>query len=295
MIIKFKLFENVAQDEDELAEQFSQKYVEKYYDDNYEISPEEASNYVNIWAYVDIDKVRRGLIEETADGAYLDDKIYKKTDFAMYILDNLLGVAKPYIEKFKKKYKIEFENNEDVLFKMSKKGLIEILVDTNSDYDFLLNYWEEKWEDEHPEQILTQIWGKHTIRDNVYSYIKDYVNDDDLVEACLRNVEYDTKFEYIKDYIYNDMKLQEKLIKMNPKNVFALFDVMDETISIGNNYDYQKLYLDTKEYEEADEEEIEEELPIKVEQLHKKFGLDPEIRKEYSKYTYLIDANKYNL
>ena len=73
---------------------------------------------------------------------------------------------------------------------------------------------------------------------------------------------------------------------MNPNTVTALYNVMDEDVdrSIGNEYDFQKLYIEKKKNIEK-----------AVKNLYDKFGINPKIAEEYKDYMYVIDAEKYNL
>jgi hypothetical protein len=304
MITQFKIFENLAMDEDDLVEQFSQDFVEEYYENDYDITVDDAANYVNIWNYVDIQEVKSGLIEETIADKSLNDEEFKKIDYCLYIEDSLLTrtdhhlkSVKSTIEKFRKKYDLSFTSDEDVLDKMDRKDLINIIQDEDKSQDFMKDYYEQKWDDLHPEEILTEIWGKHTIRDDTYSYISKYVNGSDVIDAYFRNIEYESKNDYLKEKISTDFKLQKKLIKMNPNNVIALLDVMDEVVSIGTSYKYQKLYLETvkKEWGEGDEEVENDVVAEGVKSLNDKFGLDSKIEEEYTDFLYLISAEKYNL
>jgi len=294
MITKFKIFEGVIpQDEDDLAELFSQKYIEDYYDKNCKFDAEEASSYVNLWNYCDHNKVRSGLIEELVESSYIDDKEFTTYDYVNFIKTNMLKQVKPELDKFNKEYNFG-ETYEELLNRYYRKDLIRMIDDEYMDDFFLRDYYEDKYSDEHPEVLLYRIYGKHAVNgSNLYEYLKDYVNEDKVIEDAKDKIQFETKFDFLRNNIFYEKELQYKLLEINPDTIEALFDVIYEENTIGAEYDFQKKYIEyqNKMYSEKGYDSIAD----SIKKIHDRFGLNPEIEKEYQEHTYLIDAQKYNL
>ena len=279
MITKFKIFEKQEEknflDEDDLMELFSQDFIEEYFDENYEVSEEDAARMLNLWNYVNLDDVRDNLIEELAGHSKIKDKKYTKRDFIDYI-----------------KTMDDIDINLEELKSMSRKELIEIIYEAGESEDFLLKKLKEEYEDVHPEQLLIVIYGKYAIEDdeNLLYYLREYLDINEIIEDARDKIDFEYKYDYLKDYICNDENLQKKLLELDPNTIQALFDIMDEDRSIGNTYNFQKEYIDynVKKYGN-------DILPKVLKDIYDKYGLDPDIDKEYEEYTYLINAEKYNL
>jgi len=321
MITKFKIFENIQEersiedqdqiiplDEDELASLFSQKFIEGYFDDNYNIDEEEAFYTANLWNYVDIDDVRDGLIKELVNYTDIDDKRFTKADYIYFIENYILNDDKKikfkWLEDILKDYSKRFNLNiknignkilkyKDILSYMDKEELSEAISDISASDNFLIKYFEDEFGESHPEDILIELHGKHVIKYNsLYPYLKEYIKDEDSIIEDFRNrIQFENKLEFIKDSISNDKNLQNKLIEINPNSVQALFDYMDEEKSIGNTYDFQKRYINFM----SENGEYEHDIAKSIKDIHDKYKLNSEIEKEYIEYTYLIDSNKYNL
>jgi hypothetical protein len=285
MITKFKIFENNQKekffyDVSDLIEILSQKFIEDYYEEHWEHEIEDAI-HLNLWNYVDIDTVRGNLINQLSDEINIRDKRFSKSDYVIYINDHM--------------------NGEDDFNKMSIEQLIEIIEDEGNESDFIKRFLEEEYEDEHPNEILMEIYGKHFLDsdENIYSVLKNYINKDKLIEDYKGRIEFETKLEYIEDFISRDEELQRMLLNMNQNTSEALFDVMEEDKSIGIEYDFQKMYIDTMTKHEATSEDVDEILPELLENIDEKFGLHPKIIKDYPKgykdYLMKKDAERYNI
>jgi hypothetical protein len=294
MITQFKIFENkkVFEDEDDLALLFTQEFIEEYYKNDSTINAEEASMGVHLWDFVkDLEKVKNYLISKKVDGSRLEDSIFTKYDMQDYIENKLLKNIQPELDKFRKKYDLGFMENKDILDKMDKKDFIKILYSNNAETDFIGYFYEDLYDDTHPEDILIEIYGENTVCENLYGLIKEFLDDDEIIEEYYRKTDFENKFDYLKDNIYIDRVLQEKLLKINSDTVFALFDILEDDRdrndihkTIGDEYDFQKLYIDKNEDKE-----------IAIKDLYNKFGINPKIAEEYKDYMYIIDAQNYNL
>lgn len=267
MITKYKIFESVNKESD-LADQFSQEYVEDFFDNNYEINVDEAALTVNLWSLVEPDKVRDDIIKDSVDSS-IHDSTFKRSDYI------------DYIKKLKKISNIEH------LQTLTKKQLIDLVANAELSQDFFEDYYENKWGWVDPEEILYDIWGKHAVQNDLYSYLKPYISSYDIMQAHLHNIQYEYKYEYIRDYIAVDKDLQKDLLKMNPNNIEDLFEVMDEVESIGPTYEFQKLYIDVMSKDKV--------IPLILKDISEKFELNKRIKIEFKEHMYVFDAEKYNL
>jgi hypothetical protein len=296
MITKFKMFEYLGIEYD-LAEQFSQKYIENYFNDNFEIGADEAAKSIDLWSFVeDTDKIREDLIHSLIEDALHNDDI-EKEDYIYYIKDEQLTNAIPILDKYRKKLVLGDIKYEDILKKLTKEQLVKIVAeDLDKSDEFFEYYFHGKYDDSHPEDILNDIWGEASVEENLYDYIKEYVNDDEIIEYYIDKLDFTTKFEYLQDYIESDKKLQTDLLALNPDNVNNLFDIMNdnEYRSIGKDYKFQKAYIEHNSNEE-NPNITEKSILVALAGLYDKFGLNSEIEKEYSGHMYEIDSRKYNL
>lgn len=156
-------------------------------------------------------------------------------------------------------------------------------------------YYEEKWEDTEPSEIFEEIWGKGA-RYDAYDYISHLVDKVELIEDYKNIVDYSAKDEFLKNSIATDYDLQKKLLDENKNTVFALFDVIESGMSFGDTYEFQKEFINQSvEIENLEDNDKEEIIAHAIRDINNKFKLNKKIKKEYSEYLYLIDADKYNL
>ena len=276
MITKFKIFENNNfQDEDDLVELFSQKYIEDYFEDNYDISIEDAIRSLNIWAYVDKDYIVSKLISNICSYTSIDNKEFDKYDYIDYIKDEM---------------KVDIDFSE--LKNMSRDELIEIITDEGEERNFIKDYYEyKKYPNAHPEDIIMDEHGKNAL-DDIYPYIRNYIDKNEIIDIYRDTIDFETKQEFVKDSIITDKNLQLELLNLNPNTIDALFDIMDENKSIGKSYTFQKDYI---KYHEKQDNLDDNRIANLLKDINDRYGLNPEIKKEYIDYLYVIDSEKYNL
>lgn len=291
MITKFKLFENKYESDDDLVDLFSQDFIEDYYESNFEISGEYASIGINIWDYVDIDRFREGTIKDTVDNTSIADDEFSFINYAEYIENNILNEAKPELDKFRKKYNLGGIKYADILYKMDRMDLIKLIEKLHKEKEFMAIYYEDKWEELLPEEILEELWGKQSSYD-IYQYVSGYVDDNKLIDEYMRRVDFTEKYEFARDSISTDINLQRKLLEIDTDTVIQLEEIMyvddndeNEDKNIAREYEFQKLFI----------EKNGNDIAKSVKHLNDRFELNPKIKKEYSEYMYLIDAEKYNL
>jgi hypothetical protein len=288
MITRLKYYENkkTPEDEEDLVELFSQKFIEKYWDKNFDISADDASNYLNLWNFVDDERVKEALIKDKVADSSIND--FSDDDLISYIKEELMDKPQLIIEldKLRKEHKLGPIKYEDILKKITREELEQIVEFIGDTEDFMILYYENFWADYSAEDIMNQEWGQSY--EQMVGYLRNFVDDDKIIENYKDRVDFEYKFEYVRDCIGSDIRLQEKLLDINVNTVGALFDIMDDESTIGNEYDFQKLYIEQKISKKQDIAEI-------LKGINDKFGLNKKIKKEYSEYTYLIDAEQYNL
>lgn len=204
MITKFKIFENtnIPKDENDLADLFSQKYIEEYFDNGYEIDANEVSQFVNIWKYIeDEDKVKAYFIEVELDS----------------------------IEKSRKIGKEEFTEQD----RKEKKEQLEDLWEDTDISDIMEQLWGKHARYE-PYNYVSQFVDKNEMvgdhLDNIdfdtkYEYLRDYIHNDyglqkklleinpNTVEALFdvmdSTVSIGTTYEFQKLYIKTNVERED--------------------------------------------------------------------------------------
>lgn len=290
MITKFKIFENnnIPQDKYDLVDLFSQEFIEKYYLEHYNADAKEAALHLNLWGFVDKNKVKEGLIEDLSKETYISDNKFKKEDFINYIKDNI-SIFKEELDNYiSDKNLKKLVNYDDAFINMNKRELIEIIENENKEYDFKKDYFEDLYWHSDAEEVLMDIHGKNAAQniENLYDYLYHYIDDNELIDYYLEHMDFDDKYNYLANDIPYNINLQKELIKKDPNTVIALFDIIDDSqASVGETYEFQKLYIEQTDKDIADT----------LKKINDKFGLDNKIKKEYSEYMYKISSGKYNI
>ena len=93
----------------------------------------------------------------------------------------------------------------------------------------------------------------------------------------------------MSDFICSDKDIQKSIIEKDPNTSEVLANIM-EADSIGKEYTFQKMYLETmNKKDDADEHSV---YSTALALLDENFGLDPKTKKEFDIY---INVEKYNL
>jgi len=312
--MKIKIFERYQQNEDialELADQFPTDFVDEYFDDNYDIDAKEASGYgVDIWELVDDEKFVQDYIDgyvestEISELDHLDKEEYEK--FIRYNLIEKASNVKKYLDKQRKKHGFSITDSYRDIFDqldIKKSRLIQLISDSGFESEFIEEYYTEMYRNYSAYDICEELYGERDAKENAYKYLEYYVSDSDIIQAYKDNESDEYKREFISRNIDNTIELQEKLFEINPqKNVLLLFDVIDNsTNSIGDTYEFQKMYMEVcimdlkEEYETDNLDDIDGEIADKLKELFNSFTLDSEIEEEYDRFMWKINADKYNL
>ncbi len=289
MITKFKIFENVAEDNYDLASQFSQKFIEQYWEKNIELSIFDAIYRVNLWDYVDKDKVKDHLIKEQIDKTHIgDNNKFQKIDYIEFIKSNIFELVYSDLDKYRKIYNLNHMNYEEILDILNVDELIQIIEDNGEDNNFIKNYFYEKFDDTEAEDIL-EIENDMLDPESLYDFLEDWIDKEKIIKDYKNLIDFEEKFEYLMNSIIDSVDLQYKLIKMDPDNVIALFNIMDSDSKLITDYKFQKLFI------KINKEKKNINIENSIKQLYEVCGLNEKIEKEYQDYMYLIYAKKYNL
>jgi hypothetical protein len=303
MITKFKIFENKSKnllveylDSHDLVEILDDKFIEDYYRDNYwDIDFEEdIVQRINMWDHIDIDFAKYNFITDLIYYTDLEDYRFSKDDYIKFIEENL-----------EKEYLVEYleEKNVDNIKNMNKDQLTELMEDYDLGSDFMRDYFTDEYKNEDIEQLFIDVYGKQELENNLYPYIKNLINEEELIDYFFdKIVPFDIKMDYIMGFIPQDKGLQRYFLNLDPNTSEALFNEMskDRVDNIGKEYDFQKAYLETlfnkdKDLYSEDEDPKNDIYSKALKELNDKFGLNDKIKEQYNEYTYLIDTEKYNL
>lgn len=292
--MNFKLFE-ASYYEDELINQLSDDFIDKYFRKNYSADIEEIIGYVDFWRFVDDDHFIKNFIYNEVQSASMDQ--FVDEDYKDYIKNNLLKYAKVerFLDRKAKKLDLEDRSYEDIIDNLDDEDLIEIIKSTNKEEDFFYYVYEDRYSNYSARDILIEFYTEEELNGKQgYKAIEYYVNDDDIIKAFYDETDADFKKDYILSDISSNKEIQLNFLKMKSENAIALFDIMNQKYSIGDTYKFQNTYM--KEIiKDCDLETDELYIAKKFKALNDKFGLAPGIEKKYDRYGYYINIEKYNL
>jgi len=314
MIIKFKLFEGNGLEHD-LVDDLSDDTIETYYDEKYKIDAKEICSEFGphyIWDNFDDKKYIEDYIQDEIDNASLDE--FCESDLRDYIENNLSADMKEkIIEIYKENNDDEDEDNEEekeeleyedsMLDDLTEDELKDV-ISNDSEYNFFEEIMNDRYGNSYAKDIISDFYDMEdggTLYNSLYAYI-----DDGGVEKDFKNNEdFDYKKEWVENYINNDTDLQREILKNNPSAVLSLAELFSDSKvneNIGDEYEFQKLYIEKyvegeaeDEYYKEHEEELHHTIAEALKFLYDNFGLDPNIEEEYKEDMWLISSGKYNL
>jgi len=330
-----KIFESVESDLlDQLDSSFIENYWDKHL--AYTDAEDVYFNFPNmVWNHLDderafddlkSDEINNYSVEDFSDddfkkyikGKYLEDderiQIYKKHIESEIDLDELEDLKvdfkdetdldekirlKKSIKNIKKKIKeINELDLEDLLDEMSEEDLKEIITDTLDEHEFVESVVNDRFDDYGSlEGYVESFWGDISSID--WDWLLNYLDDDALLQDYNNNVQYDHKYDALLSYISNTTEIQEKLLEVDSKNATELFDLFDDDTenNLGDDYDFQKAYIEAyaENYADGEESDLGEGKGKALKNLYDKFGLVFEIEDEYEGYMHYVLADKYNI
>ena len=180
---------------------------------------------------------------------------------------------------------------------LDEDELRQIIEDENEAEDFVEEEIKRRYEGEDARGIIESMYGKIDGKE-LYKMVQYYIDDDDIEKEYKENEDYESKEDLVKDCIYKEIDFQRTILKANKSNVLKLaelFVLSESEENIADEYKFQKLYIREYIKENIDEDTKANLKAIALKYLHDNFGLDANIEEEYSKYTWLILASKYNI
>lgn len=201
---------------------------------------------------------------------------------------------------------VEYDDN--MLDDLAADELREVIEDSNEEYECTEWIIEGWYEGRDGEDILSEFHNIESMEaSDLYDIISNYVDDDQILKNWEDGEDYSYKQERLEEEIHRNQGLQRYLIDKDPDNASLLAELWEEEGSSGNDvigdeYDFQKAYIQKYIKENADDEEIKDEeyvgtlIEDALEYLHDNFGVDDAIEKEYYPHMWKITAkSKYNL
>lgn len=201
----------------------------------------------------------------------------------------------------------ETEFNDSMLDDLSKDELQDVIEDSNEEYDCIeetINGW---YDGRSGQDILEEFHNIDNLEaSELYDIIEDYVDASKMAEDWTSEEDSDTKRERIGEEIYRDVELQRYLIEKDPDNAVEIEELWSERGSedIGDEYDFQKGYIEKKKKDDYDPETDDEEYLSDIMgdillYLDNSYGLNDDIEEEYSKYMEKVELHRavktYNL
>lgn len=293
MITDFKIFENKKQYHDlvDLMVLLSQKMIESYYYNNCGVTIEDAAQSVNLWNFVDNDKVKTGLIADLVSEKDINDHDFKQHNYAEYVKKNTKYFKNELVEfsDIYEVYAYDSDDFDELIAQMRTRDLVEIIEDNGKSKEFKKEFYEEKYEDDDAEYIIIDLYKDEDLYDKLFHYIDDNKVIDYYIEKV---VDFSDKFEFVEDCIYGDNKLQQDLFDMDKNTVSVLFDEISHESKLGKSYKFQKAYIDFKIDEDVLGDDDHEEISKLILDIDEKFELHTNLKKIYSVY---LDQKKYNM
>lgn len=198
--------------------------------------------------------------------------------------------------------KLEFD--DFMLDDLPDDDLRSVIEEDNDGENCVREIVENRHKNQSVQELIEDEYGELNAKD-LYNAIQNYIDDDAIIQIYKENEDYEDKVYYLKNAISSDRNLQKKILDLDPKNSILLANSFVEDgysrSFIGDEYDFQKAYIESKIKEFLDEEEIADEDEIghvKAEALkflHNEFGLDSDIENEYENDLWLAHSTKYNI
>jgi hypothetical protein len=296
MIKKFKLFENI---ENKLSIQFSDNFIEKYFDNNFLMSVREIielwPNY--IWRHVDDDEYIKDLIEDEIDSCSIDN--FGEYDYIDYLKNNMTDNKE---EKIIKLYNnIDDDEQEyydsDMLDKLTEDQLKDIIEDDDENEEFIKYIVNNRYDGCDAEDVIKDIYGSNWILDHgtqIYDILRYYVEDSKIIDDWKNDTD---KREKVEEEICRDVYLQKKLLKKKKSNVFLLAKlfIKDNNTNISDEYDFQKAYITAYIKKNISNKSNDILRAEALKYLYDNFELDNDIEEEYKEDMWMIGIDKFNI
>jgi len=274
--------------------------MDEYYDKNYTVD-EDNYKYMGsrLLQFVDED----AYIEEIKDGEKNNNGVeeyWDEDEFIEYVEETDTKSLKEGVDKIIKDKKYDVDDDmdfHDKLELLKVEDFHKLIVDYDDESDFVEFVVDKRYDDKSLEDYLSEF----TDHEGYYDFIKGYIDHKELEEWYKDNESPDYKREFYLSDLANDTALAEEIFNYDNSNALILFELIeDESSYIAKTHDFQDAYIDAIKKRDVDgfdteEEWAKEEMPDILLEIEKKFGLDENIRKKYSKYASRVSARQFNL
>lgn len=304
MIKTFKIFEDwkdVSRITSKLVDQLSNKFVDKFFEDNY---MEDAKSIIDTWPsyiYNNIeDSWLSNFIEDEINAFSLED--FSDYDYSKYLEYELNDdiekkVLKAYNKKLIKNGKEPEDEYQDYMLdtrlsgiKLKEKDLRKIIEELNLEEEFIRYTINERYEGQSPEEIADEFFGRDPKSEDLFRFFSGYIDEDGIVNDWLEN---EDKWERLREEIYREKEIQKELLKINRKN--AVLFVEEKADNIGDTYNFQKAYMKYIVEETNINKSKEDVLAEALKFLKDNFGLNNKIAEKYNDYMWIVNTDKYGL
>jgi len=316
-----KTFESYGSDD--LIDYVDFHLIEDIFDKNYHMDFDEAI-YIHpalIWDNFDDERFVTEFERDYLENQSLED--VNPDDIKEYVLDNLTDSKKSKIrEMYLEKNEHEDEEDlydsddyENMLDEFDDDEIVEVAEEDENSYDIAQTLLSGSFAGQTAKDIISEFYGidpefytknrdsysyRDTYDDNFQQLKKIVVNyiDKQGVEKDWKNGESDDyKKEFTVDYIEESPEIQKNIIANNPEKALDLFDLIEgnDDKHIGDDYNFQKAYIEQYEKDNPDDHDEGEIVQNAIFNLYEEFGLNPEIKKEYSDELILITMSNYNI
>lgn len=330
MIKKFKKFRFLIESSisNELIDQLDYDQILKWYENHHS----DLNDIISMSSHIDI-------MNCFDDEKYKEDSIKDliiSYEFSEFDKDDLLRYIKKKIDDEKKSKILEIynknnydEDDEDsveteyrgyMLDELDKDELCKVIENSNEEEECTEWIIEGWYSGSSGIDIFDELCGylnedgyygsykygefKKLDSFKLYNIISNYIDNNKLIKNWINGEDYEYKKNAVEEDIYNSPILQRYLIKKDPNNASKLLSLWIESKfsskNIGNEYIFQKAYinqyLEDNIEDENDEEEKTNLIEDALQYLHDEFGIDDETSKKYTSYMWKIFAkDKYNL
>ena len=309
MIKTFKIFEdwsNVSKITTKLVDQFSQEFIDKFFEDNY---MESADEIIDNWPNYIYNNIEDGwlenFIENEINAFGIDD--FDEYDYSNFLENELNDdIEKKVLKTYNKKLikngkepKDEYEYymldiNLDI--KLSKKELKKIITDLDLEEDFIKYTINKRYENQDEVDLVNEFFGNRPNSEDLWRFFNGYIDEEGIVSDWLDDQD---KTERLKEEIYREKQLQEELLRINKRNavLLAKLFIEEKDDNIGDTYNFQKAYMkyilhDKKTNIGKSKEDI---LAEALKFLKDNFGLNNKIAEKYNDYMWIVNTDKYGL
>ena len=291
--------EDLSCDEDDyrkfLEENWSdskeEKTVKNYKDKQYEDEYEDRISGIDGKVSLILNKETNEYEIKITNGNEIDDEEYTIPESHNIYVSNGDFVKKDTVISSLKYEEYMFEE-------LDEDELRQMIEDENEADEFVEAEIRRRYEGEDARTIIEDIYGSKIEGKELYNMVQYYIDDDAIEKEYKEYEDYETKANFVKDYIYKEIDFQRTILKANKSNVLKLanlFVLAESEEHIADEYKFQKLYIREYVKENIDEDTKANLKALALKYLYDNFGIDDDIEKEYSKYTWLVLASKYNI